>query len=107
MNSSEIIQTSSLTCFINFKKIHDDWPFYYKTIREEVLVIVSDYPKFQACKHGDDEWRAGDEIKILKILNNISTLGILRSAISHLPECFVPGPSFRISESTWTPLCHI
>ena len=37
------------------------------------------------------------------------TLGILRSAISHLTGCFVTGPSFRISDSTWchrTPLCY-
>ena len=31
-------------------------------------------------------------------LNNILTLGIWRSAITHLQGCFAPGPSFRISE---------
>ena len=44
------------------------------------------------------------------VLNSILTLGIWRSAISHFPGCFAPGPSFRISDSTWchrTPLCHI
>ena len=43
-------------------------------------------------------------------LNTILTLGILRPAISHIPGCFAPGHSFRISDSTWyrqTPLCHI
>ena len=41
-------------------------------------------------------------------LNNISTLGILSSAIPHLPGCVVP--SFRKSDSAWyylTALCHI
>ena len=44
------------------------------------------------------------------ILNYILILGIWHSAISHLPGYFVPGTSFRISDSTWyhrTPLCHI
>ena len=37
-------------------------------------------------------------------------LGIWCSTIPHLPGCFVPGPSFRISDSTWcrrTSLCYI
>ena len=34
------------------------------------------------------------------VLNNILILGIWHSAISHLPGCFAPGPSFRISDST-------
>ena len=37
------------------------------------------------------------------VSNNILTLGIWHSAISHLPGCFAPGPSFIISDSTW---CH-
>ena len=45
------------------------------------------------------------------VLNNTLILGILCSTISHLPGCFfVPGLSFRISDSTrchQTPLCHI
>ena len=44
------------------------------------------------------------------VLNNILILAILCSAISQLPGCFAPGPSFWISASTWclrTPLCHI
>ena len=44
------------------------------------------------------------------VLNNILTPGILRSAISQLPGCFVFGPSLGISDSTWChriTLCHI
>ena len=44
------------------------------------------------------------------VLNNILIIGIWSSTIPHLPGCFVPGPSLRISDSTrclWTPLCHI
>ena len=36
------------------------------------------------------------------VLNNILTLGIWRSAISHLPGCFAPEPFFfRISDPLW------
>ena len=44
------------------------------------------------------------------VLNNTLILGILCSTIPHLPGFFFPGPSFRISDSTWchlTHLCHI
>ena len=46
---------------------------------------------------------------LLVVLNNILTLRILRSAMSYPQNVFAPGPSFRISDSTWyhrTPLCH-
>ena len=36
------------------------------------------------------------------VLNNILTLGILRSEISHLRGCFCPGLPFRISDSAWS-----
>ena len=48
--------------------------------------------------------------KNLIVYNNILILGIWCSTIPHLPGCFVPGPSLRISDSTRcqrTPLCHI
>ena len=44
------------------------------------------------------------------VLTNMLILGIWGSAISHLPGCFAPGPSSRLSDSTWshrTPLCQI
>ena len=46
---------------------------------------------------------------LVSVLNYILTLGILRSVISPFQDVFVPGPSSRISDSTYhrTPLCHI
>ena len=44
------------------------------------------------------------------VLNNTLILGIWCSTIPHLRGCFVSGPSFRISDSTWchrTPWCYI
>ena len=52
----------------------------------------------------------GSSWRLVFVLNNTLMQGIWYSAISHLPGCFCPGPSFRISDSTWchrTPLCHI
>ena len=37
---------------------------------------------------------------LLVFVFNISILGIWCSTIPHLPGCFVPGPSLRISDST-------
>ena len=37
------------------------------------------------------------------VLNNTLIPAIWYSTIPHLPGCFVPGPSFRISDSPW---CH-
>ena len=47
---------------------------------------------------------------LLFVVNNTLILGIWCSTISCLPGCYVPGPSFGISDSTWchrTPSCHI
>ena len=44
------------------------------------------------------------------VLNNILTLGILRSSISTSQDVFAAGPIFKISDSTWyhqTTLSHL